>query len=47
MLLVSKEKLCVFTARLTLANMGTATQECVPHAFHCRTVLHDIVCIIY
>ena len=47
MLLVSKEKLFVFTVHLTLANMGTGTQECVPHAIHCRTVLRDIICITY
>jgi hypothetical protein len=41
-LIVSKEKLYVLTDQLTLANMGTDTQECVPHAFHCRTVLRDI-----
>ena len=46
-LLLSKEKVYLFTAQLTLANMGTDTQEWLPHAFHCCTGLHDIVCITY
>lgn len=46
-LLVSKDKLYVFTAQLTLANMGTDTHECVPHAFHCRTLLPDNGCITF
>ena len=47
MLLVSKEKMHVFTAQLTLANMDRDTLEWVPRAFHCRAVLHDIVCITF
>jgi hypothetical protein len=46
-LMVSKEKFYVFTAQFTLANMGTDIHECVPHAFHYRTVLRDNVCISY
>lgn len=33
-LLVSKEKMFVFTAQLTLANMGTDTQEWLPYSVH-------------